>query len=317
MEKRFYDKKIAGTTGEMTLTGKEKVNSVIKTAFVGEEYSGYLKIKNFMQTMPTRRITHQGEDALVIKFCEAKTVDQLTNLDDPKSLESFKEFFADLTIMWDRTAQPFDENQLTRNYAKIALDVLPKFQQFAIERLGVSLDDELYLGDINVGSLKNFFSLQKDGFEKVPPRIVLSHGDENLTNLLVPNNPDDGKYKVIDARFAGYYDPAWVLGNIFGRTYLFNAVYPLTNVSNKRVGRRVYFVNPLPTQSSTTQQIKEIVVDYISEKEREDPTLGLRAAAYIANNIGRSIAFLRDKSFTKTCEDYGISHLLTAMYEVK
>lgn len=315
-ENRFYRSQKAGTTGEMTLTGRGGIQSVIKDSYVEEEFLGYQKIQNHLRTLPTRRINFSGKDALIIKFCESDTVDQLTNLNDPKSLEGFKAFFDDLTSMWDKTRRPFDEKSLTRNYAKIAIEVMPKFQQFAVDRLGISLNGIIYIQSVPVGTLGDFFNFQKQGFEATPPHMVLSHGDENLTNLLVPKNPIDGVYKVIDARFAGYYDPAWVLGNIYGRTYLFNATFPAYVGKSPSANGVAVFENPLPSQTSTTQEIKNIVVEYITKHEAKDPTLALRTAAYIANNIGSSIAFLRDKSFTKICEDYGKQHLLTAMYEV-
>lgn len=49
--------------------------------------------------------------------------------------------------------------------------------------------------------------------------------------------------------------------------------------------------------------------------KEQDPDIASRMAAYVGNNIGRSIAHMRDASFSKVCDTYGIQHFLTAMHE--
>ena len=314
---RSFESKQAGTTGEIVYTGREHVNSVIKTQFVDEEYAGWQKIKDYLSVLPTKRIDIDGRPSLIVRYCPSETVNDLTNQNDKKAVESFDAFFGDLVSMWEKTAIPFESEKLIRNYAEIALRVMPKFRQAAEERLGVSGAIPIVTGGVDIGSLDEFFDIQERGFAIEPPQLVLSHGDENLGNILVPKDPESGAYKVIDARFAGYYDLAWVLGNIFARTYLFNADFPGVIGSPNVEDEKAEFASALPRQTETTEAIKQRVLDYLKEHEEDDPTLKLRTAAYVANNIGRSIAFLRDKSFTTVCEEYGVQHLLTAMYEAK
>lgn len=315
---RSFDNRKAGTTGEITFTGRHRTTSVIKTEYVDEEYHGWQQVKGYLNTLPTRRIVRNNTPSLIIKFCPSDTVNDLTNQNDQRALNSFDAFFGDLINMWEQTRTPYDESRLKRNYSKIGLDVIPKFKVLAQQRLGIAESLPIVIdGSENIGSIQEFFDIQRLGFSMEPPIMVLSHGDENLGNVLSPRSETDGAYRVIDARFAGYYDPAWVLGNIYARTYLFNAQYPKNTQLTNSGTNEAHFSAAFPTQTTTTETIKQRVIGYIQTHRQIDPTLAMRTAAYVANNIGRSIAFLRDKSFSALCEAYGIQHFLTAMREAK
>ena len=141
--------------------------------------------------------------------------------------------------------------------------------------------------------------------------MVLSHGDENYGNVLVPKDSEQD-YVAIDARFAGYYDPAWVLANLVSRTYLFNGLYP-SSVDVMHDGKIAVVSEFAPLMPKATEEINARVLQYVSEREAVDPYLSTRVAAYMANNIGRSIAHYRDKSFAAACDMYGKQHYLSAI----
>lgn len=314
---RSFEKKLRGTTGEITFTGREQTTSVIKTEFVEEEYAGWKQISAYLKTLPTKKIIRDGQPELIVRFLDSDTVSSLAERNDPLALEGFDAFFSDLTLMWNETRMPFDGEKLKRDYARIALEVMPKFETLAQERLGgVGVTRDIVVDGKSIGSIQDFFDIQRRGFSIEPPSLVLSHGDENLANVLVPKDRSVGPYRVIDARFAGYYDQAWVLGNIFSRTYLFNAKFPQdVHRDTDDIDGTARFSSAFPEQTPATLAIQGRVMAYLKEHAGEDPSLVARTSAYVANNIGRSIAFLRDKSFRDTCEKYGVQHFLTAMIE--
>jgi hypothetical protein len=63
--------------------------------------------------------------------------------------------------------------------------------------------------------------------------------------------------------------------------------------------------------------IKQTILEYADRQLDTDPTLRQRMAAYAANNTGRSIANMRDPSFSAICETYGVQHFLQSMVDFK
>jgi len=317
---RVVKKEQLGTSGELQFIGRkdDRVTSVIKQEYVEEEYEGYKKVKQYLPVLPTKRIVLDGVDSLIVKYIESEPLTDLINNNDPNAIEIFKAFSHDLKTMWESTKTKFNREKLQRDWGKVALDVIPKFKQSAIERLGVDPDVELIINGDKVGTINSYFEGQRKILSSDPPTMALAHGDENFDNVLVPTNTQEhGRYRVIDPRYAGYYDLGFILGNLYARMFLFSVDFaPDDKISIREEGSSAAVDGQQMQESSTASTVRGEILALIKEATMDNPDLLARIAAYASNNIGRSVGYLRDKRFRDVCERYGVQHFLQSMIEL-
>lgn len=307
----FISKEAGTTGGFLLIKHAESLTSVLKTAYASEEFSGYQLMQDHYPTIATRLISHEGENALLMPFVPSRTPNDLIDEENSLATEVFDAFLEDSIGMWEVSAEAFDPLALKRDYAEISVDGLEAIATSAAERLALGPDQEFTLqGTEGTFTINEMSRLWRECLVQQPQSMVLAHGDENFGNVLLPQGADNGAdYRVIDARFAGYYDKAWVLANMYARPYLFNADFP-DEIERYEAGNQVYFDSFSPKMPSSVEIIQRRLREYVQGEKINDPTLHLRMAAFAAQNTARSIAYLRDNSFRTANDRYGRQHYL-------
>lgn len=298
-------------------------SSVIKTSNPESEYKGSQKIKDYLKVVPAKLIQDkEGNPYYICHFVGAPNLEYALNHNQPEALIALQKLTADLQEIWTQTRKPYVKEQLARDYTKMTADstekpsTIDRIAKATIENLFGGdesvLDKVFYLNGEKIGAPKQLFEEMKRDVLTPPEFMVLTHGDEIGSNILVKTENNEVSYRLVDTLLSGYYDQSWILAfQLFTRMHVSNTHYAKDS-QVQVTPDAVVIENFQPIQTEVSQKAKELILNFIDDNTKSTEDLR-RVAAYAYTNIARSTAFLREKSWRNICEEYQLEHFIEGL----
>lgn len=307
----------------VTSSSGNSFSSVIKTSSAEGEYAGNRKIKDYLKVAPAKLIQDsEGNNYFVSHFISGANLEYALNNNQPEALIALQRLTSDLANTWAQTRRPLVQEELARDYTKMTADssekpsTIDRISEAAVESLFEGdesvLDKTFYINGEKIGVLRELFEEMKKAVLTPPEFMVLTHGDEIGANVLVKTENGEIDYRLVDTLLSGYYDQSWILAfQLYTRMHVFNTHY--SKESRIKISQdAVNITNHRPIQTVTTQNAKELVLDFIDERTETFADLK-RLATYSFSNIARSTAFLRETARHDMCAEYRLEHFIEGL----
>jgi len=304
-------------------SSQDSFSSVIKTSSAQGEYAGSQKIKDYLKVVPAKLIQDsEGSNYFISHFIAGANLEYALNNNQPEALTALQKLTSDLSRTWTQTRRPIIQEELARDYTKMTADssekpsTIDRISEAAVDSLFEGnesvLDKTFYINGEEIGVPRKLFEDMKKAVLTAPEFMVLTHGDEVGTNVLIKKENDEVDYRLVDTLLAGYYDQSWILAfQLYTRMHAFNTHYAKDS-QIKVTQDEVRIENHRAFQTEITQKSKNYILDFIDDRTESISDLR-RVAAYAFVDLARSTAFLREKSRHDMCAEYRLEHFIEGL----